>query len=95
MVLYIKASKKLECGCVFYACIRYSHYECISSIRCKTCIGKQLQNNEDILAEEFNINLPFPNEKDYSKLNPLGWIIIESLADENTIFNDDYDDHNE
>jgi hypothetical protein len=79
-MLYLKAHKTLECGCVFYAYITDSHYLCRSTYKCDNCSYDKLEKNEDLLCDEFSIHLPFPDEDNYSKLIPLGWTPVEKMA---------------
>ena len=88
-MLYLKAYKELKCGCIFHAYITYSHYYCRATNRCKICTYYKLEENEDLLCEEFNLNLPFLDENNYVELKLLGWIPIKRIADDNFKFIED------
>lgn len=86
-MLYLKAQKKLECGCIFYVYITYCIYHCKAIQQCEKCTYEQLEKNENILEEEFNINLI--EHQDYTNLILLNWTVIEKSADENLKFVED------
>lgn len=88
-MLYLKAYKELKCGCIFYTYITYSHYYCRASNKCKNCTYYKLEENENLLCEEFNLNLPYPDEINYTELKLLGWTPIEKIADDNFKFIED------
>ena len=81
-MLYLKAYKRLPCGCLFYAYITYCHYHCRASFQCNQCSWEKMEANEMWLEEEFNINLPTNDDTDYSLLIPLGWVKVEKRQDD-------------
>jgi hypothetical protein len=89
-MIHLYAFKKLECGCIFHAYINYSHYKCRGTFWCNNCTFDELEENADLLKDEFNNNFPSCGPTDYTKLIPLGWIEVEKTVYQNDIHNDDF-----